>query len=1173
MSSGDEWTSEEEDGDAFEVGELGQSETGGPPKRERGAPPPKFDPSKRRGSVIMLGGKQSSVSIATEVAATIRRMEAANESNDINQMQAALTSAGSVAAMAGPGDPSTAELQLKAMKLVTRLSGDESLRETAVLRRSKAVREQIRRLWDLMEMESAQMRDEQDGAMDAEGRSDVSREGYRQMHVRISRALCDPAEGFASEEKALTLADKDWAGDISRFSGTSHITVWLAAVREKFRDAAARAVGTHGFTALFKRYDADGSGELDEEEFTQAVRSDLGVDEKKLSPKDLKQLFGAVDADGSGEVDAEEFTSWLYSETKSNTKKMRQVKEKFRKASARTTEGMGWQVIFDRYDDDNSGELDVEEFTNAVRVECGLHEDAVSDKEIEELFGVIDTDQGGGIDSGELMELLEANLDDASITFGAFYSSIFELATLWADDDEEDDSDETVNNYVLFLKAVFKATAIPREHNVYFSEVELETLDVFDDEAKLRPNFKLRPLSAVQSIVQQDGTINLTGKAKVLRNSSRDVEDGGRGDSSSPNWDDLQPEPEPEVEPLQPLQPKVRVGSHNESAEGDGSKGSDYGRGGGNGQNELGEMQYDAAGNPIGRLDADGNLSMVGSAAGTIGNLLWSPVPPKEFSLHDAMEMARASAAAAAGGGGRGRALGVNSSDLAPAAARRKGCWALPWQVKYARKPGGVGAGGAKRHNDPANQRAHTGKNPVRVTRSKFLEQYNHTEGAPPPDWRRHGPIKHAAYSSSSQEYWAARRAMLIDTGVRATTSAQLASSKAVRRRQQMAVLNGAGRHSQRLPRPAALDSAVPADGQQAVAQAMRAREAAAEAAAERHRIEKMVSPFSPKVPPPNPLTSLHGYVDYDLPPGTPGDGTMNPRSLQEQTILDDDMSRPKTAAHEGITTGSEKGIGRPQTVHMVSSTTHANQTKRAISARERSHTHAAYGPFSPKAASPYSPRSPAVEKSPRQMVARRALSARSLASRSRPPGGMISPGHTARLGLDPIALMRGQTRPTAPVAQPLFLSLSPRNFEGFTGTKLESKMAQKNRPSKAAAAAEKVAARKSRASPMGVSLESGRAPSRSPQPAAGGPDEELMPGLSSWLEHASSAAGSSGPRSLLASPEMGAAAVPESVMRGSRSQGQALHPSPGGLVTSMLTVGADLRCYTPGSSKFVSVA
>ena len=51
-----------------------------------------------------------------------------------------------------------------------------------------------------------------------------------------------------------------------------------------------------GFEALFKRYDEDGSGALDLEEFRKAVRADLGMSEATMSTQELDMLFNAFDA-------------------------------------------------------------------------------------------------------------------------------------------------------------------------------------------------------------------------------------------------------------------------------------------------------------------------------------------------------------------------------------------------------------------------------------------------------------------------------------------------------------------------------------------------------------------------------------------------------------------------------------------------------------------------------------------------------------------------------------------------------------------------------------------------------------------------------------------------------------------------------------------------------------
>lgn len=68
-----------------------------------------------------------------------------------------------------------------------------------------------------------------------------TREGYTQMHMRLSRAMETPvaarerrALGDEFDEKeARRQASLDWADDIGRFSQTSHLCVWLNALRQQ----------------------------------------------------------------------------------------------------------------------------------------------------------------------------------------------------------------------------------------------------------------------------------------------------------------------------------------------------------------------------------------------------------------------------------------------------------------------------------------------------------------------------------------------------------------------------------------------------------------------------------------------------------------------------------------------------------------------------------------------------------------------------------------------------------------------------------------------------------------------------------------------------------------------------------------------------------------------------
>ena len=53
----------------------------------------------------------------------------------------------------------------------------------------------------------------------------VTRTGYMALHIRVAKTLI-AAQDFNREE-AEGISDSDWAEDISKFSGTSHIMVWL----------------------------------------------------------------------------------------------------------------------------------------------------------------------------------------------------------------------------------------------------------------------------------------------------------------------------------------------------------------------------------------------------------------------------------------------------------------------------------------------------------------------------------------------------------------------------------------------------------------------------------------------------------------------------------------------------------------------------------------------------------------------------------------------------------------------------------------------------------------------------------------------------------------------------------------------------------------------------------
>lgn len=236
-----------------------------------------------------------------------------------------------------------------------------------------------------------------------------------------------------------------------------------------------------------------------------AVRKDLGISESVVTDKELKKLFNAVDIDSGGTVDADEFLRWLFNKDGNSSKgkshktkgNIVQVKRKFKAASAAMCEEIGWNFIFQKYDEDGNGELEFCEFRKAVRRECDLSKETVPDKHLKEIFDIIDADQSGAIDAKELQQLLGADLGASTLTWSAFYSSILELTSVWS-------KTETSEQFVLFLQSLFDDIT---EGNTASCCALLEgggdssTLPVFIDESRTHANFKLKSVDDIQSCV------------------------------------------------------------------------------------------------------------------------------------------------------------------------------------------------------------------------------------------------------------------------------------------------------------------------------------------------------------------------------------------------------------------------------------------------------------------------------------------------------------------------------------------------------------------------------------------------------------------------------------------------------------------------------------------------
>jgi hypothetical protein len=184
-----------------------------------------------RGSLVELGsgGKAMSVSVGAEMQVTVRRLQAAQESADISEIQAAVDAAdrllaratSAAAAAAAPPGAGLAELCELRGALVRRVAAEPELSQPSRLFRSALVRGKVKRLWDLMAIESEAMREQ--------GRQQHAALLHESPHAFM---VCDASCQPASRPRPPSASDDD--GDDPRRRARCRWT-WSRARRPQLR--------------------------------------------------------------------------------------------------------------------------------------------------------------------------------------------------------------------------------------------------------------------------------------------------------------------------------------------------------------------------------------------------------------------------------------------------------------------------------------------------------------------------------------------------------------------------------------------------------------------------------------------------------------------------------------------------------------------------------------------------------------------------------------------------------------------------------------------------------------------------------------------------------------------------------------------------------------------------
>ena len=155
--------------------------------------------------------------------------------------------------------------------------------------------------------------------------------------------------------------------------------------------------------AAFERYDKDRSGRLDHREVRAALK-DIGID---FTSEQAARVVKQYDADGSGQMEIDEFAQLVqklrqmgYNLKEAELEQLRKDNEQLRRALKVAPD---IRAAFARYDRDNSGRLDYQELRNALQdigLDCSMEQAANAIRQY-------DNDRSGQMEIDEFAQLVQ----------------------------------------------------------------------------------------------------------------------------------------------------------------------------------------------------------------------------------------------------------------------------------------------------------------------------------------------------------------------------------------------------------------------------------------------------------------------------------------------------------------------------------------------------------------------------------------------------------------------------------------------------------------------------------------------------------------------------------------------------------------------------------------------
>jgi Ca2+-binding EF-hand superfamily protein len=163
--------------------------------------------------------------------------------------------------------------------------------------------------------------------------------------------------------------------------------------------------------ALFNMFDKDGNGDIDVQEIVNAIASVKGVSADQLDRQTIQKTW---DADGDGKITDDEFYIRMTRMEKKNPKLFAHFcKSEPQKGYSRKKS----DAMFNKFDKDGNGDIDVQEIVNAISNIKGISADSIDKKRVQEAW---DADGDGTITQDEFHLRMSRMQIDHPVMFAHF---------------------------------------------------------------------------------------------------------------------------------------------------------------------------------------------------------------------------------------------------------------------------------------------------------------------------------------------------------------------------------------------------------------------------------------------------------------------------------------------------------------------------------------------------------------------------------------------------------------------------------------------------------------------------------------------------------------------------------------------------------------------------------